>query len=177
MYKRQGESIAQCLGESEQSIIDLATHYRQLSSMITPYVNEKANSLGFEVTSATIENIGLPLEVEKLIDEQSGIGLAARDMDTFVQYQAARAIRDVAKQPGGMAGIGAGLGVGRMVSEVMSEALEPRTRKAAAKKNEAAARPKESVADQLIKYKDLLDKGILTQEEFDEVKRMLLKEI
>ena len=172
-----GESIAQCLGESEQSIIDLATHYRQLSSMITPYVNEKANALGFEVTSATIENIGLPLEVEKLIDEQSGIGLAARDMDTFVQYQAARAIRDVAKQPGGMAGIGAGQGVGRMVSEVMSEALEPRTRKAAAKKNEAAARPKESVADQLIKYKDLLDKGILTQEEFDEVKRMLLKEI
>ena len=59
----------------------------------------------------------------------------------------------------------------------MSEALEPRTRKAAAKKSEAAARPKESVADQLIKYKDLLDKGILTQEEFDEVKRMLLKEI
>ena len=62
----------------QQSIIDLATHYRQLSSMITPYVNEKANALGFEVTSATIENIGLPLEVEKLIDEQSGIGLAAR---------------------------------------------------------------------------------------------------
>ena len=29
-----GESIAQCLGESEQSIIDLATHYRQLSSCL-----------------------------------------------------------------------------------------------------------------------------------------------
>lgn len=173
-----GESIAQCLGESEQSVIDLATHYRKLSSMITSYVNDKAKILGFEVTTATIENIGLPIEVEKLIDEQSGIGLASRDMDAFVQYQAARAIRDVAKQPGGMAGIGAGMGVGRIVAETMSESFDkPRAKRSAAKKNETAAPPKESVADQLIKYKNLLDNGILTQEEFDEVKSMLLKEI
>ena len=57
--------------------------------MITPYVNEKAKVYGIEVVQAVIENIGLPKEVEKLIDEQSGIGLAARDMDTFVQYQSA----------------------------------------------------------------------------------------
>lgn len=174
-----GESIAQCLGENSQSVIDLATHYRELSSMITPYVNEKANALGFEVTTATIENIGLPKEVEKLIDEQSGIGLASKDMDTFVQYQAARAIRDVAKQPGGMSGIGAGIGVGRVVAQTMTESLEkPKTKKTTSpKKENTSSSPKESVADQLVKYKGLLDKGILTQEEFDEVKSMLLKEI
>ena len=174
-----GEAIAQCLGESTASVIDLATHYRELSSMITPYVNEKANALGFEVTTATIENIGLPKEVEKLIDEQSGIGLASRDMDTFVQYQTARAIRDVAKQPGGMAGIGAGIGVGRAVAKTMDESLDkPRTKKATTtEKAEPTAKPKESVADQLVKYKSLLDKGILTQAEFDELKSRLLKEM
>lgn len=174
-----GEAIAQCLGESTASVIDLATHYRELSSMITPYVNEKANALGFEVTTATIENIGLPKEVEKLIDEQSGIGLASRDMDTFVQYQTARAIRDVAKQPGGMAGIGAGIGVGRAVAKTMNESLDkPRAKKATAtEKAEPTAKPKESVADQLVKYKGLLDKGILTQAEFDELKSRLLKEM
>lgn len=174
-----GEAIAQCLGESTASVIDLATHYRELSSMITPYVNEKANALGFEVTTATIENIGLPKEVEKLIDEQSGIGLASRDMDTFVQYQTARAIRDVAKQPGGMAGIGAGIGVGRAVAKTMNESLDkPRTKKATTtEKAEPTAKPKESVADQLVKYKSLLDKGILTQAEFDELKSRLLKEM
>ena len=173
-----GEAIAQCLGESTQSVIDLATHYRELSSMITPYVNEKANVLGIEVTTATIENIALPKEVEKLIDEQSGIGLASRDMDTFVQYQTARAIRDVAKQPGGMAGIGAGIGVGKVVAQTMNDSLEkPKAKKTTTTKKETSTVPKESVADQLVKYKGLLDKGILTQDEFDEVKSMLLKEI
>ncbi len=46
--------------------------------------------------------IRIPAEVEKLIDEQSGIGLASRNIDTFVRYQFARAIRDAAKQPGGL---------------------------------------------------------------------------
>ena len=81
--------------------MDLATRYGQLSAMITPYVNEKGKVYGIEVVQAVIENIGLPKEVEKLIDEQSGIGLAARDMDIFVQYQSARAIRDAAQQKGG----------------------------------------------------------------------------
>ena len=33
------------------------------------------------------------------------------------------------------------------------------------------------IADKIGKYKKLLDEGVLTQEEFDEVKAMLLKEI
>lgn len=177
-----GEAIAQCLGESPNSVLDLATHYRQLSAMITPYVNEKAKVYGIEVVQAVIENIGLPKEVEKLIDEQSGIGLAARDMDTFVQYQSARAIRDAAQQKGGLAGIGAGMAVGRTVAKNINESLDKPSKKNASKqdadnKKVSKAQNAGSVADKLVKYKELLDKGILTQEEFDEVKSMLLKEI
>lgn len=177
-----GESIAQCLGESPNSVLDLATRYGQLSAMITPYVNEKAKVYGIEVVQAAIENIGLPKEVEKLIDEQSGIGLAARNMDTFVQYQSARAIRDAAQQKGGLAGIGAGMAVGRTVAKNINESLDKPSKKNAAEqdgddKKISKIQNAASVADKLVKYKDLLDKGILTQEEFDEVKSMLLKEI
>ena len=168
-----GESIAQCLGESRASVLDLAVHYRSLSDALTPYVNEKAAPLGLEVAEATVDTVGLPEAVEKLLDEQSGIGLAARDMDAFVQYQSARAIRDAARQPGGMAGIGAGLAVGRMVSDAITGSAggaKP------AAKAAGPAEPAASVADQLLKYKQLLDQGVLTQAEFDEVKAMLLKE-
>ncbi len=178
-----GESIAQCLGEMDASVLDLATHYRELSSMVTSYVNEKSDELGIEITQAAIENIGLPQEVEKLIDEQSGIGLASRDMDSFVQYQSARAIRDAARQPGGVAGLGAGIAVGRNVASEMDASLSKDTGKKSEKKRSSEGKTSKqkksstSVADQLIKYKDLLDRGILTQEEYDEVKEMLLKEI
>ncbi len=176
-----GEAIAQCLGETDSSVLDLATHYMQLSSMITLYVTNKASELGIEIPQATIENITLPKEVEQLIDEQSGIGLASRNMDSFVQYQSARAIRDAAKQPGGMAGLGASIAVGQTVASSMSSTLG---QKSAQNQNTAdtqqSAESKEdasSIADKLSQYKDLLDRGILTQEEFDEVKAMLLKRL
>ncbi len=173
-----GESIAQCIGECNQSVLDLATRYRELSSMVTPYANEKARELGIEVVTATVENIGLPEEVEKLIDEQSGIGLASRDMDTFVQYQSARAIRDAAKQPGGMAGLGAGMAVGKAVAENMNGSLGKKSAdKQPEEEKKDPVKVAGSVAEQLIKYKELLDKGILTQEEFNEVKGMLLEEV
>ena len=47
-----GESIAQCIGECSNSVLDLATNFRQLSSMLVPYVNEKTQSLGITITQA-----------------------------------------------------------------------------------------------------------------------------
>ncbi len=174
-----GEAIAQCLGESNKSVLDLATNYRQLSSMILPYINEKSRPLGIDIVQASIENIGLPKEVEKLIDEQSGIGLAARDMDTFIQYQSARAIRDAAQQEGGLAGLGAGAVVGATVAKSMNESLDKPLRGEAdfsQDDNKEILRAGD-IADKIAKYKELLDNGVLTQEEYDEVKTLLLKEI
>ncbi len=172
-----GESIAFCLGESKQSVLDMAAHYRELSSMLTPYVNEKARDLGIEITEAIVENIGLPKKVEQLIDEQSGIGLASRNMQSFIQYQSARSIRDVAKQPGGVAGIGAGMAVGKVIAETVSNNLEKPTPEAVQEEKMVGIKNSDHVIQQLLKYKELLDREILTPEEFEEVKGMLLKEV
>ncbi len=165
-----GEAIAQCLGETEESVLDLATHYRELASTITPYVNAKSEALGIEVSEAAIESITLPKEVEKLIDEQSGIGLAARNMDQFVQYQSARAIRDAARQPGGLSGVGASMAVGKKVAASMDASLDNGAD--TGKKDKHA-----ETADTLVRYKELLDQGILTQEEFDSLKARILSDL
>jgi membrane protease subunit (stomatin/prohibitin family) len=156
-----GEAVAQCLGESTQSVLNLATHYRELTSVLTPYVNVKVGTLGLEIAETVIESIGLPQEVEKLIDEQSGIELADKNMDRFIQYQSARAIRDAAQQPGGLSGMGAGMAVGKVVAKNISGSMEPEKKS-------------ETVAEQILKYKQLFDSGALTQAEFDQVKASLL---
>ncbi len=168
-----GEAIAQCIGEIEESVIDFAIHYRELSSTLTPYVNTKAEPLGIEVSEAAIESITLPEEVEKLIDEQSGIGLASRNMDQFVKYQSARAIRDAARQPGGLAGLGAGAAVGKTVAASMNTSLGDNSREAKAERTMKHA----AAADTLERYKKLLDQGVLTQEEFDTLKSRLLNDL
>lgn len=155
------ESIAEVIAKSETPILDLAVNYRGLSTMLREKVNEKATFLGLEIIEAVVENVSLPPEVEKAIDEQSGIGLASKNMDTFVQYQTVRAMRDASKQQGGLAGLGAGMAFGKKIAETIETPAA----------NTSGINPVEKLRE----YKSLLDEGIITQEEFDALKKQLLK--
>lgn len=155
------EAFAVTVGEAKMPVLDLVTEYRALSNIIQAKLNEQASAIGVQFSDVVIENIALPEEVEKLIDEQSGIGMASRDMGTFMQYQTARAMRDAAKQKGGLAGLGAGMALGNTMAKNIQETTNP---------------PKEekSKVEQLRELKALLDEGILTQEEFDAEKKAIL---
>ena len=113
------EAFSVVLGEIDVPIIDLAMQYSKLSNLIQLKANIKAQDIGIKFSNVNIENISLPENVEKLIDEQSGIGMASQDMEGFIQYQSARAIRDAAQQPGGVAGLGASVAVGKQIAKTM----------------------------------------------------------
>lgn len=155
------EAFAVTVGESQMAVLDLVTEYRNLSNAIQEKLNEQVATIGVQFSDILIENITLPEEVEKLIDEQSGIGMASRDMGTFMQYQTARAMRDAAKQKGGLAGLGAGMALGNTMAKNIHETT-------------SAPKEEKSKAEQLRELKALLDEGILTQEEFDAEKKAVL---
>lgn len=156
------EAFSATVGESEASVLDLAAHYRKLSSSVQDKLRESVAGIGVQFSDIIIENISLPDEVEKMIDEQSGIGMAERDMESFVQYQTVLAMRDAVKQDGGLAGIGAGVALGStMAKNVQSLAQGTGTAK--------------SKMEQLRDIKALLDEGILTQEEFTAEKKRILE--
>ena len=155
------EAFAVTVGESTMPVLDLVAEYRNLSSAIQEKLNAQVSAIGVQFSDVLIENIALPEEVEKLIDEQSGIGMASRDMNTFMQYQTARAMRDAAKQKGGLAGLGAGMALcNTMAKNIQETTISPKEEK--------------SKAEQLRELKALLDEGILTQEEFDAEKKAIL---
>lgn len=114
------EAFSVVLGEVNVPIIDLAMQYSKLSNLIQLKANIKVKDIGIKFSNVNIENISLPENVEKLIDEQSGIGMASQDMEGFIQYQSARAIRDAAQQPGGVAGLGASVAVGKQIAKTMT---------------------------------------------------------
>lgn len=153
-----GEAIAEAISELKIPVLDIASDYRKLAALIKEKVQLKAQPLGIEIVETTIENISLPPEVEKMIDEQSGIGLASKDMSTFMQYQTARAMRDASKQHGGLAGLGAGMAFGNQIAKAVNDVV-----------------PEVSPTEKLREYKKLLDEEIITQEEFDSLKKKLLK--
>lgn len=205
------EAFSVVLGEVDVPIIDLAMQYSKLSNLIQLKANIKAKEIGIKFSNVNIENISLPENVEKLIDEQSGIGMASQDMEGFIQYQSARAIRDVAQQPGGVAGLGASMTVGKQIAKTMvadvetssnkikvrcskcgtlnreevkfcSECGQPVAKEKNPKKEmteEVKTEKKEinnndDIYTKLREYKQLLDDGTLTKEEYDEIKKQLL---
>ena len=156
------EAFAVTAGQAQISVLDLATEYRNFSTEIQQRLNEQAAPLGIQFSDVIVENVSLPDEVEALIDEQSGIGMATRDMASFMQYQTARAMRDAAKQKGGLAGLGAGMALGNTMAQNIHE-------------TSSASSSTHSKAEQLRELKALLDEGILTQEEFDQEKKAILE--
>jgi membrane protease subunit (stomatin/prohibitin family) len=77
---------------------------------------------GLELVDFIISAITPPEEVQKMIDERSGMG-AIGDMNAYMQFKAAQAIQDAAKQEGGAAGTGMGLGLGMGYGQVMAGAF------------------------------------------------------
>lgn len=154
------EAFGVVIPSVERSVLDLSAHYKEIAGQLQAYVNQEANSIGIEFRNVIVENISLPNEVEKLIDEQSGISMANSNMQAFLQYQAARAMRDASKQEGGLAGLGVGFAAG---NNMMNNMIGSQTDSGS-----------KDIVKELKDLKALVDAGILTQEEFDKKKKQLL---
>lgn len=160
------EAAAIVVGSSNLPVLDLAVKYRDFSELILKEASAKSAPLGIAFSEVVVESITLPEEVEDLIDEQSGIGMASKNMDTFMQYQTARAMRDASKQEGGLAGLGAGMALGGVMGQTVANTAAPVTQPAASESNPAV--------EQLKQLKQLVDDGILTEEEFSLKKKQIL---
>ncbi len=118
-------NISDAIAEAQIPALDLAANYKEIGDRIVSVSQEEFNKLGLKLCKVTVENLSLPEEVEKALDERSKLGILGEKMGTYTQYQAATAIRDAAKNPNGgnMAGIGVGLGAGATMANVFNSSL------------------------------------------------------
>ena len=105
--------LTDVLGENLTSIFDLPKLYDELAMALKARVADDFGKYGIELVDLYLGAITPPEEVQKMIDERSGMG-AIGDMNAYMKYKTARAIGDAAQQPGGGAGgtVGAGIGLG-----------------------------------------------------------------
>lgn len=115
--------FSDALGEMKIAALDLAAQYKELGEIIRGKINEDFKSWGLEVTKFYVENISLPEEVEAAMDKRASMG-ALGNVDTYMKFQAADALRDAAQNEGGGAGLGAGLGAGFAVGNQMVNAFQ-----------------------------------------------------
>jgi len=119
--------LSDLVGEMGKSVIEIAGMTEELVAAIRAKAAEEFAARGVTLTSVYAEYIGPTEETAKAIDERASMG-AIGDMQAYLQFQAARGMRDAAQQPGGTAGagvgLGAGLGMGAAMAQMMAQSIQ-----------------------------------------------------
>jgi len=118
------------LGEAKVAVLDLPAMQDEVGAAVRAKLGEEFDAFGLTLKTFFLQNINLPEEVQKAIDQRAAMG-AIGDMQQFMRYQAAQAVRDAAQQTGeggGLAGaglgLGAGAGMGAIMGQVMGQAVQ-----------------------------------------------------
>jgi len=118
------------LGENVKSVFDLAQFYDEIGAGTKTRLKDDFGKYGMALEDFIINAITPPEEVQKKIDERSGMA-AMGNLDDYMKYKAAQAMHDAAKAEGGggMAatgmGAGVGLGLGMMMPGMVAGAVQP----------------------------------------------------
>jgi membrane protease subunit (stomatin/prohibitin family) len=115
--------LSDALAEAKIAALDLAAHYDELSAAGQRVLAPEFAGFGLELARFFIENVSLPEEVEKAIDQRSKLGVLGDKMQQYTQMQAAEAIGKAAENPGGLAGAGVGMGAGVAMGQMMGQAM------------------------------------------------------
>lgn len=152
------------LGKSLQSVFDISLKMDELNLILRTELFEDFKGLGLKLHDMYIHSISVPEEVQKMIDTKSGMN-AVGNLDQYMKLKIADSLGK-ATEGGGMSdglGLGAGLGMGMAMPNMINQAMQSNT--------------SESITDKLKSLKELLDLGALTQDEFEDKKKELLKQI
>jgi membrane protease subunit (stomatin/prohibitin family) len=113
------------LGETIKTVLDLPRYYDELAGGLKARVADDFGKYGLELVDFLIGAITPPEEVQKMIDERSGMG-AIGDMQKYMAFKAARGIEAAANNPGeagNAAGLGLGAGIGMMMPQMIAGAM------------------------------------------------------
>ncbi len=180
------QNISNAVAGSGIAFLDLAANQLSFAQALTRQLAPEFEKIGLKLEGMTVQNVSLPEELQKILDQKIGMGMVGNDMAKFMQYQTAQAIPKFAEGGGGggsgiagdAMGLGAGVALGQVLAQNLAAGLQPQHAPATAPVAAAPVGMKaEDVMATLEKLGDLKAKGILTQEEFDAKKSELLKKL
>jgi len=135
--------IAGGFASSNVPFLDLAANQAAMAAKIGEQLNPVFAGLGLALEQFVVENVSLPDELAKVLDQRIGMKMVG-DVGRYTQYAAAESLDLAAVNTGGGAGVGMGLGAGAAVAQVLASSLKasnavPSAQPAASSSGPAAA--------------------------------------
>ncbi|GBU10250.1 membrane protein [Gammaproteobacteria bacterium] len=169
--------ISSSLAQSGYSYQQIDARLSDLSLQLKERLNQLFYDLGLVLTDFRIEATSFNEETQNRINKIADMTAEAKSASEvgldYVELEKLRALRDAAKNEGGLAGAGLQIGAGLELAKSISDKnMQPK---------ETTTAPVvvsiDNHIEQLKKLKSLLDEQILTQEEFDAKKKEILSRI
>ena len=175
-------TMASSLGTSGVPFLDMAANQALMASKIKADFAVALERYGLGLDEFNVSSISLPEELQAALDKRIAMGMAG-DLGKYTQFQVANSIPLAAQNEGGLAGVGAGLSAGMVFGQTMAQgmaqAMQPGAGAAVAPAAApAAAAPAADAPEaRLEKLKTMLDKGLITQADYDTAKAEVLKKL
>jgi len=95
------QAFADVVGKSEVALLDLASHYAELSEQVRRVAETRIDDeYGLEIPQLVIVNVSVPAEVEQALDARTSVGVIG-DLNAFQSYQLSRSLPAAAANPAG----------------------------------------------------------------------------
>ncbi|MGQ7855189.1 SPFH domain-containing protein [Pedobacter sp. WC2501] len=171
LMSRMPQALTSLLAQLKLSYIDIDSQLDTISAGLREKLNVEFQSLGLELKDFKIQGTTFDQQtrdrIGRIADITAESSAAAEGGLSYVELEKLRALRDAARNEGGLAGAGLQLGFGMEMGKVLDNKKEELT----------SFRTGTDPIEYLKKLKLLLDENILTQQEFDQKKKEILDRI
>ncbi|MCX3264859.1 SPFH domain-containing protein [Pedobacter agri] len=170
LQNRFPEHLSSVLAQSSISYQQIDAQLPALSRLIKEQLTSEMNNLGFELTdfklNGTVFDQSTKERIGKVADITAETMAAGEGGLSYVEMEKLKALRDAARNEGGLAGAGLQFGVGMDLGKTFNAA-----------KDETSVKNDSDPVARLKMLKSLLDEGIITQEEFAAKKKEWLDKL
>ncbi len=115
--------ISDAFAQSGLPFLDMAANQIEVGQRMLAVLQPDFAALGLALETLIVENLSLPEELQKLLDERIGMNMIG-NMGQYTQYKTAQAISIAAANEGGLAGVGASLAAGFGMANQMTGAFQ-----------------------------------------------------
>jgi membrane protease subunit (stomatin/prohibitin family) len=166
------------MGDTMKTLLDLPSQYNELGAGLRASLVDDFANLGMNLKAFYVTSITPPEEVQKRIDERSGMG-AIGDMNRYLQFQAAQALggigqgggeggagSDVAGAAGAGLGLGAGMGMGAGMAQIIAQSMQGAQQQGQMQGGGGGQQAPVALTpvEKLQQLKQMLDGGLITEE-------------
>ena len=172
MLGRLAQNIVTTIHKLGYSYNQIDGHFTEIGQELTNLLNEETQKLGFTLTDFRVDGTLFDEQTQERIGRIADVTADAKAAQagglTYTELEKLRALRDAARNEGGLAGSGVQMGVGLEMGRQMGAASQLR--------NERNT-PGDDLSHRLARLRLLRDENVITDADYEAKKRELLNEI